>query len=278
MKACVAGYPIGHTLSPIIHGFWIEKYGIDNASYNAYEVKPDDLKSFLNALPKRGYYGCNLTIPLKEQAVNILANIDPFAKFIGAVNTVIISNGHFLGTNTDFIGFARNIIEQEPEFNFSKGKAVVLGAGGAARGVCFAIMSANCPELVIVNRSIDKAQAIADDFKNQFETSNVRAVAWDEMENELEDANLLVNTTSLGMIGSPELKIDLSNLPQDALVNDIVYNPLKTGLLEQAEQRGNKVVDGIGMLLHQAAPGFEAWFGIKPEVTKELRDLVLSKL
>ncbi len=279
VRAGVVGYPISHSLSPYIHNYWLKRYGIAG-QYDAIEVPPEDLKTFLNSLPAKGFNGVNLTLPHKVEALSILGNVDPFAEFIGAVNTVIINDGHFLGTNTDFVGFVRNIETGAPGFDFAAGKAVLLGAGGAARAVVFALASMKAPEIVITNRSYEKAEAIAADMRNQFGLSETQiyAAEWESRSDILADTNLLVNTTSLGMKGQPELEISLDSLPKRALVTDIVYNPLITPLLAAAETRGNVIVDGLGMLLYQAAPGFEAWFGTKPEVTDELREIVLQAL
>jgi shikimate dehydrogenase len=277
MKALVAGYPIKHSLSPLIHNYWLKANAIDGL-YDMAEVRPGELKAFLNTLPKGGYNGCNLTIPLKEEAMQVLANIDPFAKFIGAVNTVIIKDGFFVGTNTDFVGFGRSLFEV---VDTMEGKnAVVLGGGGAARAVCFSLVSSKVKKLTIVNRNMERAYKIVQDFITNFNCPDnlFEIVSWDRRAEALADADLLVNTTSLGMVGQDELEIDLTTLPKTAVVYDVVYNPLETKLLADAKLRGNKTIDGLGMLMHQAAPSFEAFFGLAPDITPELRGILVKKL
>jgi len=279
IKAGVIGSPIAHSLSPFIHNYWLDKYGI-NGQYDAIEVKTEDLLSFFKNMVKNGYSGVNVTLPHKETMLTLLQNCDPFAKFIGAVNTVIFREEGLIGTNTDFLGFARNLKESAPEFDFTKGKAVVIGAGGAARAVVFALASMGVPEIIITNRTKDKAETICNQLIESVDLpkDKILSIEWEKRDHALKDANLVVNTTSLGMVKQPALELDLSQLPVSSLVTDIVYNPLETDLLRHAKDRGNITVDGLGMLLHQAVPGFEAWFGKKPEVTTELRDYIISVL
>lgn len=279
IKSGVIGFPISHSLSPRIHNFWLKKYNI-SGSYEAIEVRPEDLENFINKLGKNGFKGINITLPHKERALSFVDKADQFAKFLGAINTVVVDDSGVSGTNTDFLGFAQNLKSSAPGFDFSRGKAVIIGGGGAARAVLFALTSLKVPEIIATNRTREKAeeikQIIVENFR--YPAEKIKVVDWENRSNALEHANLLVNATSLGMKGQPPLEIDLSFLPKDALVTDIVYNPLETELLKQARERGNKTVDGLGMLLHQAAPGFEAWFGIKPEVTEELRNHVLEAM
>lgn len=279
IKAGVIGYPISHSLSPYIHGYWLKQYGIDG-SYDAIEVLPEHLEQFLKNLGKNGFNGVNITLPHKEKALSIMANVDPFAQFIGAVNTVVVNQEGVLGTNTDFVGFARSLMLGAPQWNPEAGKAVVLGAGGAARAIVFALMSLGVQQIDIINRSQEKAVTIADQMAAHFHVPREKfsTPAWEDRTTALRAANLLVNTTSLGMKNQPPLEIELQHLPITAVVTDIVYNPLETALLAAARARGNHTVDGLGMLLHQAAPGFEAWFGVKPEVTEDLRNHVLAAL
>lgn len=269
--AGVMGWPVGHSKSPRLHGWWLERYGIDGA-YLPLPVKPDDLEAALRALPKLGFAGCNLTIPHKEAAMTICDRLDPLAERIGAVNTVIVEpDGSLLGSNSDAFGFIENLKAGAPDWRADSGPAVILGAGGAARALIVGLLDAGAPEIRLVNRSFHRAESLAEIFE-----PNVEALEWESRSEALAGAALLVNATSLGMTGQPALEIALDALPEGALVTDIVYNPLETPLLATARVRGNPAVDGLGMLLHQARPGFAAWFGREPEVTAELRAFVLG--
>ena len=261
--AGVLGWPVSHSLSPKLHHHWLKTLGIDG-EYKALAVEPKDLQTTLKALPDMGWQGCNLTIPHKEAALPFLDELDDTARAIGAVNTVIVRGGKLIGSNTDAYGFAENIRAGLTGTH----KAVVLGAGGAAKAVCYALHQLGFQHIVIANRTREKAEALAASFQN------VQVGAWDN--NLLADADLLVNATSLGMTGKEPLEMDLSRLPVGALVTDIVYAPLITPLLAAAKARGNPIVDGLGMLLHQAVPGFAAWFGVRPQVTAQLREHVLG--
>ena len=289
-KAAVIGYPVKHSLSPVLHGYWLKKYNIDG-EYGFLEVKPEDLEETLLSLKDKGYVGCNLTIPHKESAFDIAGVLDYKAFAIGAVNTIKVNDSGLFASNTDAYGFTENIKQSYPVFDFTGGKAVVLGAGGAARAIIFGLLQENVTEIVVTNRTYSKAEELIEYVKSAakkkkffdqmvgWENNSILKVAsWDERNEILADANLLVNTTSLGMKGQPELDISLEKLPKNALVTDIVYTPLETGLLKKARERGNFVVDGLGMLLYQAVAGFEMWFGIKPEVTDDLREHVLSHI
>ncbi|NDF11374.1 MAG: shikimate dehydrogenase [Proteobacteria bacterium] len=286
-KAAVIGSPISHSLSPRIHGFWLEQYGIEG-SYDAVEVKPEHLQSFLRALPEQGYAGVNITLPHKEEAMRYVDEIEPLSRLLGAVNTVVVKDGKLLASNTDLGGFFENIHQHAPLFPMHGGKAVVIGAGGAARAIVMGLLIYGVPQVVIVNRTEERAGAIKQSIAAAASDGRLSRIDWEklaekivikpwaERESVLVDANLLVNTTSLGMKNQPPLELSLKNLPITAMVTDIVYNPLETELLKAARTRGNTVVDGLGMLLHQAVPGFEAWFGVKPEVTEKLRIHVLN--
>jgi shikimate dehydrogenase len=266
--AGVFGWPVNHSLSPKLHGYWLKHYGIDG-EYTAQAVEPDNLAAALKSLPKKNWRGCNLTLPHKETAVEILDSLDEVAESIGAVNTVVVgADGALRGTNTDAYGFFENIRSSLPK---QKRKAVVLGAGGAAKAVCYALIQTGFSEIVVANRTQDKSTSLVAQFKGNITVGN-----WENRSVLLECADLLVNTTSLGMKGKDALDIDLAKLPTSALVTDIVYVPLLTPLLEKAKARGNPIVDGLGMLLHQAVPGFEAWFGVRPEVTGKLREYMLA--
>ncbi len=269
--AGVMGWPVQHSQSPRLHGYWLEHHGIDGI-YVPLPVKPNDFEMAFRALPKLGFSGVNITVPHKEQVFNFVDELDPVARQIGAVNTVqIAQDGCMTGYNTDGYGFMENIRQEIPTFNAKNGPAVVLGAGGAARAIVCALVEAGVTEIRLVNRTTTKAEELADSIPGEisvYGNSDVRSV--------LTDANLLVNTTSLGMDGKPPLLIDLSNLPVNAVVNDIVYAPMETKLLAAAKTRGNLVVGGLGMLLHQARAGFQKWFGVLPDVTDDLRDHVIN--
>ncbi len=271
--AGVMGWPIAHSRSPVIHGHWIEQLGLRGA-YVPLAVNPVNLPDALKGLSALGFAGCNLTLPHKVDALNSVHALDPVAKQIGAVNTVIVqADGSLRGTNTDAFGYIQSLREAQPHWRADSGAAVVLGAGGAARAIVWALADAGVKEIRLFNRSPDKARDMAAQFG-----SPVKALAWERRHDALADAGLLVNTTTQGMQGQPPLDIDLSALPLTALVSDIVYTPLETDLLLRAKLRGNPVVNGLGMLLHQARPGFEAWFGVMPEVTPALWQKVLATL
>ena len=274
--AGIMGWPIAHSRSPALHNFWLDEHGIDGV-YIPMAVRPERLREALRALPALGFRGCNLTIPHKEMAVSIVDHIDPLARRIGAVNTVVVAaDGSLQGSNTDVFGFRENLRDHAPEWDPKSGAAVVLGAGGAARAIIGALAEAGAPEIRVVNRTVARAESVAEDLA--VPKSRVSAHPWSMRSEVLDDAALLVNTTSLGMSGETELDIDLSALPLEAVVTDAVYVPLETGLLAAARQRGNRTVDGLGMLLHQGRPGFEAWFGTPVQATRELRAAVLTTL
>lgn len=268
--AGVVGWPVAHSRSPRLHGYWLERYGIDGA-YLPLAVKPEALAEALRGLMAASFRGVNLTIPHKEAAVGLCDELDAAARRIGAVNTLSFAAGRVIGSNSDAFGFIENLRQGAPAWRAAAGPALVLGAGGAARAAVCALIDAGAPQVRICNRTDARAERLADDF-------GTPAVAqpWSSRAAALRDVALLVNTTSLGMQGQPELDLDLRALPQDALVSDIVYTPLETGLLGRARARGNATVDGLGMLLHQARPGFEAWYGVAPEVTDALRAFVLE--
>ena len=269
----VMGWPVQHSRSPRLHGFWLERYGIDGA-YLPLEVRPANLKLALTGLSALGFVGCNLTIPHKEAALELVDETTPFAAEIGAVNTVIVrKDGSLLGDNSDAFGFIENLRIGAPSCDFTARPAVVLGAGGAARAVCAALKRSGANEIRILNRTLARSERLAETFGEL-----VRPLRWETRAGSLEGAALLVNTTSLGMNGQPSLDLDLSLLPLDAVVNDLIYSPLITDLLASATARGNVAVGGLGMLLHQGRPGFEAWFGVEPEVTDELRAFVAGDL
>lgn len=270
--AGVFGWPISHSRSPRLHGYWLRKYGIDGA-YVPFATHPAKLEQAIRALPALGFRGGNITLPHKERALGAVDEVTALARRIGAVNTLLVrDDGSILGDNTDGFGFLAHLIATKPDWNGAAGPAVVLGAGGAARAVVVALLEAGVPELRLVNRTTRRAEELAEAIGGA-----IKVVAWEARAAALDGANLLVNTTNLGQAGQPPLDIALDRLPAAALVYDIVYVPLLTDLLKSAQARGNPVVDGIGMLLHQARPGFAAWFGREPEVTPELRAFVLGE-
>jgi shikimate dehydrogenase len=272
--AGIMGWPVAHSRSPALHGFWLAEHGIDGA-YVPLAVPPDRLEQALRALPVLGFRGCNLTIPHKQAALKIMDRVDPFAQSIGAMNTVIVTpDGELEGSNTDVFGFRENLREQAPDWQASAGPAAVLGAGGGARAVIAALVAAGTREIRLVNRSLTRAQTLASDLTAR--ETRIVVHPWDRRAEVLAGAGILVNTTSLGMDKEPPLDIDLAALPQSAVVVDIVYVPLETGLLAAARRRGNPAVEGLGMLLHQGRPGFAAWFGAAPQVTPALRKAMLA--
>ncbi|MBO9506853.1 shikimate dehydrogenase [Thalassospira sp. A3_1] len=270
--AGVMGWPVSHSKSPRLHGYWLAKYGIDG-SYMPLPVEPKNFQDALKSLRNLGFSGVNVTIPQKEMAMPECDELSDRARRIGAVNTVTFAkDGRVLGDNTDGFGFIENLRQEALDIDFASGPAVVLGAGGASRAVLVALLDEGIPEIRIANRTRKRAADLATEINDP----RIKVVNWPLDPADLADALLVVNTTSLGMVGQPKLEIDLEGLPKTALVTDIVYAPLITDLLAQAKKRGNPVVDGLGMLLHQARPGFHRWFGIDPEVTPELREFVLS--
>ncbi len=276
IRAGVMGWPIAHSRSPALHGHWLERHGIDG-SYVAIPVRPEDLAAALRELPDKEFAGVNLTVPHKEPALDIVDTVDGVAARIGAVNTVIVRADRTLfGTNTDSYGFIENLrggVGRDLSA-WTAHPAAVLGAGGAARAVVVALCDAGVTELRIVNRTRTNAERLAE----LVSSCGARAVIvdWQDRAEALRGAGILVNTTTLGMQGAPPLDLVLDALPGEALVNDIVYAPLETTLLATARRRGNPVVDGLGMLLYQAQAGFEAWFGVRPEVDDDLRAAVLA--
>lgn len=269
--AGVIGWPVAHSLSPRLHGFWLRHYGIDGA-YVPLPVAPEDLAAAVTALPKLGFVGANVTIPHKETVMACLDHVSPLAQKVGAVNTLIVGpDGKISGLTTDGFGFLASLASSQPGWQASTGVAVVIGSGGAARAIVQALIEAGAPEIRLVNRTAARARALAGHLGGP-----ITLIDWHDRERALESATLLVNATSLGMRGEPPLALALDALPRDAVVADIVYVPLLTELLASAAARGNRVVDGLGMLLHQARPAFAAWFGIEPEVTPELKLSVLQ--
>lgn len=268
--ACLIGWPAAHSRSPLIHHYWLRTLGIEGG-YNIEAVPPEGFAEFVLHLSARGFVGANVTIPHKERAL-ALSTPDARARGVGAANTLWFANGELRSTNTDVEGFINNLDASAPGWDAAN-EAVVLGAGGAARAVVFGLIDRGIKQVHLVNRTIDRARALADQFGEA-----VHPAAWDSVGALLPRVGLLVNTTSLGMHGQPPLEIDVGLLPSAAVVADLVYVPLRTPLLAAAEARGLKTADGLGMLLHQAVRGFELWFGRRPQVTPELRALVEADL
>ena len=271
--AGVMGWPVGHSRSPRLHGHWFERYGIDGV-YVPLPVRPDDVELAFRALPRLGFRGWNVTVPHKEAAARLVDETDPAARRIGAVNTVLVlEDGRTCGLNTDGAGFLANLRQQAPSWQAALGPAVVLGAGGSARAVATTLLDAAVPRVTLVNRTAARAEQLAAELAD---LGSIQTVGWDMAEQALADAALLVNCTSLGMTGQPPLDLALRPLSESAVVADLVYAPLETELLADAARRGNPTVEGLGMLLHQAVPGFSHWGGRVPEVDDALRSAVLQ--
>lgn len=266
--AGVLGWPVSHSRSPRLHGYWLDSLGIDGA-YLPLPVHPDRFAPAVRALADLGFRGANVTIPHKQAAFEVCDVVDTSAQRAGAVNTLVFRDGRIEGSNTDGFGFLESVREQAMGWQPNAGPAVLLGAGGAARAIAAALLDAGCPRVILVNRTPAKAEALAHDLGGAIEVATQAPLA---------EAALLVNTTSLGMQGQPPLHLDLSPLPVHAVVADIVYVPLETPLLAAARRRGLRAVDGLGMLLHQARPGFEAWFGVAPRVDATLREVVAADI
>ena len=272
IKACVIGQPISHSRSPLIHQHWLKQAGIA-ASYERVDVSPENLAAFLSSLDRQGYVGCNITLPHKEKAIALLANISAIAKASGSVNTVYIENGKLQGTSTDGEGFYQNLRQTIPDINLANKVIIILGAGGSARAIVARLLAEQPRSIQIINRNKTRAELLTQIFGPVVTAHN-----WDEFEALAPHCELLVNTTSLGMMGQPPLILDLAPLPTSAIVADIVYVPLITPLLLEARKLDLRIVPGLGMLLHQAVPGFEKWFGVKPLVTQELYDLIAADI
>lgn len=268
-RAGVIGHPIAHSISPLIHGYWLAQAGIEGV-YERYDIAPENLRAEVLALRDQGLSGINVTLPHKQAIMDICTTINAEAQKIGAVNTVVFyPNGEIEGRNTDAYGFIQNAKETHPDFSFQNKSALVLGAGGAACAILFALKREGVTDIRLTNRTIETAENLAEEF-------GCTVYDWDEKDAALKGVDIVVNTTSLGMTGKPSLDVNLDALDKTALVYDIVYAPLMTPLLQDAQAKGCRIVTGIGMLLHQARPAFEAFFGTQVSVTDELRAKVLA--
>lgn len=271
-KACVIGWPIEHSRSPLIHGYWLKKYGIDG-SYTKVPVKPEDVAQFLATLAERGLQGCNVTVPHKEAAYAAAEIKDASAIAVGAANTLWLEGGTLAGANTDTYGFMTHLQRLAPNWNARDGAVSILGAGGAARAIVYGFLQAGVARVQVFNRSHERAQTLAEYFGPR-----VSACDWAERNKRSFELSVIVNTTTLGMKGQGDPGIDFSQFKADCIAADIVYVPLETAFLKSARAHGLKTVDGLGMLLHQAVPGFEKWFGVRPEVTDELRGILVADI
>ena len=269
LLAGVMGDPVMHSRSPKLHNYWLAKYGLTGI-YVPLAITAANLRTALRALSALGFSGCNLTIPHKEAALDIVDKLDPLARRIGAVNCVVVApDGSLEGRNHDGFGYIESVREAQPEWRADTGPIVVIGAGGGARAVLVSLIDQGAREIRLVNRTLARGKALAGDLGGP-----ITALAWEEREAALEGAVMLINATNQGMLGERPLDLALDRLPVRALVSDIVYIPRETALLAAARRRGNATVNGLGMLLHQARPAFHAWFGIMPEVTPEVRAMI----
>jgi shikimate dehydrogenase len=271
-RACIIGWPVAHSRSPLIHGYWLDKYGIDG-SYVKRPVRPEDAVAFLRGMREEGLAGCNVTLPHKETAYTVAEVRMPAALAMGAANTLWFEQDRLFADNTDGSGFMSDLRANLPRFDAKLSPVSVLGAGGAARGIIYALLQAGAPEVRVFNRTRARADAVAAHFGPR-----VKPHDWEERVDRSRESVLLVNATSLGMKGGAPLDMPVEHLPDGTIVADLVYVPLETPLLTSARRRGLAAMDGLGMLLHQAVPGFAKWFGVTPEVTPELRALIVADI
>ena len=269
LLAGVMGWPVMHSRSPLLHNYWFKQHGL-TGTYVPLAIAPATLAAALRALHPLGFAGCNLTLPHKQAAMTVVDEVDALAKNIGAISCVIARpDGSLAGTNNDCYGFIENLRQSQPGWRADAGPVVVIGAGGGARAVCYGLAQEGAREIRVVNRSLARAQEIANNFGGP-----LKALPWEQRHDALDGAAMVVNTTSCGMVGQPALDLKLDKLSKNALAADIIYIPLETPLLAAARARGNPTVNGLGMLLHQGRPAWKAWFGIEPQVTAELRALL----
>jgi shikimate dehydrogenase len=269
LLAGVMGWPVMHSRSPMMHNYWFKKHGLAG-SYVPLAIRPEHLSAALRGLHPLGFAGVNVTIPHKQEAMKIVHEVDALAKSIGAISCVIVRpDGSLAGTNNDCYGFIHAVRQEQPGWRADAGPVVVIGAGGGSRAVCYGLAQEGAREIRVVNRTLARAKGIAQEFGGP-----IRALPWEQRHEVLEGAAMVVNTTSCGMVGQPALDIELDKLPKNALAADIIYIPLETPFLAAARRRGNRAINGLGMLLNQGRPAWKAWFGIEPEVTAELRAIV----
>jgi shikimate dehydrogenase len=267
--AGVMGWPVAHTRSPAIHNHWIARHGLKGA-YVQLPVHPDRLEAAIRGLPALGFAGCNITVPHKVSAMHFMDELHPVARRVAAINTVVVQpDGRLLGMNNDGAGYIQSLRDADPSWRGDTGPALVLGAGGAARAIVVALLDEGVPELRITNRTMERAQVLAEAFGDR-----VKVVPWSERNDAMAGVSLLVNTTTLGMHGQPPLDVALDALPLAAMVSDAIYIPMETPLLTQARLRGQRTVNGLGMLINQARPAFASWFGVLPDITPELRTAI----
>ena len=271
--AGVMGWPVMHSRSPLMHNYWFAQQGL-TGTYVPLAIAPDMLEPALRALHPLGFSGCNLTIPHKQEAMRILDRVDEVARKIGAVSCVVVEkDGSLSGTNNDWLGFLGNLKQQAPDWRADAGPALVIGAGGGARAICYALMQDGATNIRLVNRTTERAESLAADLGGP-----ITVLPWEARHDALEGAATVVNSTSQGMVGQAPLDLRLDALPRSALVSDIIYTPLASPLLAAAALRGNQTVNGLGMLLHQGVPAWQRWFGLTPEVTPELQSLMEQSL
>ena len=267
--AGVMGWPVAHTRSPAIHNHWIARYGLKGA-YVQMPVHPDRLEAAMRGLHALGFAGCNVTVPHKVSAMALMDELHPAARRVAAINTVVVQpDGRLLGMNNDGAGYIQSLRDTDPTWRGDAGPALILGAGGAARAIVVALLDEGVPELRITNRTMERAQVLAEAFGDR-----VKVVPWSERNDAMAGVSLLVNTTTLGMHGQPPLDVALDALPLAAMVSDAIYIPMETPLLTQARLRGQRTVNGLGMLINQARPAFASWFGVLPDITPELRTAI----
>ncbi len=270
--ACVIGWPVEHSRSPLLHGYWLKKYGIDG-TYIKRAVAPEAVAGFLQSLRANGDVGCNVTVPHKAAAFSAADEREDSAKAVSAANTLWLSDGKLVAANTDTYGYMTNLSQQAPGWDRRDAPVSILGAGGAARAIVFGFLDAGVSEIRVFNRTRARAETLAQQFG-----SCVKVFDWSQREAGSRDSAVLVNTTTIGMNGAGTLDLDLAGFDPECVVSDIVYVPLETELLRKAKSQGLRTVDGLGMLLHQGVPGFEKWFGVRPEVTDELRNLIVGDI
>ena len=271
-RACVIGWPIAHSRSPAIHGYWLDRYKIDGA-YTKEAVEPDQIETFLRGMADAGIAGCNATIPHKEAVFRLADERDASAVAVGAANTVWREGTRLYASNTDTYGYMTYLAREAEDWDRRDAPVSVLGAGGAARAIVYGFLEAGVPQVRVFNRSGERAKALARDFGPR-----VKAMPWDMRSRAATESSVLVNTTALGLKDEGSLEIDFTDFHPDCIVSDIVYVPLETGLIRNARRHGLRTLDGLGMLLHQAVPGFEKWFGVRPEVTDELYEMIAADI